>query len=65
MEAVEKLLRLIFVDVHGPSEKRGDARGPAGRVMEKAGGGENGAGRAWETPDSDKESAEIGSGNAR
>ena len=55
METVEKLLRLVFVDVHGPSEKRGDAMGPVGRVKEKAGRWEIGAGRAWETPDSDKE----------
>ena len=64
MEAVEKLLRLVFVDIHGPSEKRGDAMGPVGRVKEKAGRWEIGAGRAWETPDSDKELQKIGVGNA-
>jgi hypothetical protein len=43
------------VDIHGPSEKRGDAKGRAGPVKEKAGGWEIGAEGPWETADSDKE----------
>jgi len=52
------------VDVHGPSEKRGDAKGPTGVVKEKAGQGEIGAGWVLETPDSDKEGPEIRGENA-